>query len=80
MHFCAESRFGPYWSITRFKDIMQVDTEHKVFSSDAFNGGIQITDFPKGMERVNFINMDPPEHDDKRKVVSPIVALPTWPS
>lgn len=60
VHFCAESRFGPYWSITRFQAIMQVDTDRKVFSSDAFNGGIQVTDFAKGMERVNFINMDPP--------------------
>ena len=72
VHYCPESRFGPYWSITRFNDIMAVDKDHQSFSSQ--KGGIQIVDFPEGMERVNFINMDPPRHDDHRKVVSPIVA------
>ena len=74
IHYCAESRFGPYWSVTKFNDIMAIDKDHQNFSSDAFLGGIQMTDFPKGMERSNFINMDPPEHDAQRKVVSPIVA------
>jgi cytochrome P450 len=74
IHYCANSRFGPYWSVTRFNDIMAIDKDHQNFSSDAFLGGIQMTDFPKGMERSNFINMDPPEHDAQRKVVSPIVA------
>ena len=74
IHYCADSRFGPYWSVTKFNDIMAIDKDHQNFSSDAFLGGIQLTDFPKGMERSNFINMDPPEHDAQRKVVSPIVA------
>ncbi len=74
VHYCADSRFGPYWSVTRFHDIMAVDRDHQTFSSDAFNGGIQIVDFPPGMERVNFINMDPPEHDRQRAVVSPPLA------
>ena len=33
MHFTAESDYGPYWSITRYNDIMAVDTNHQVFSS-----------------------------------------------
>ena len=72
MHFCADSRFGSYWSITRYHDIMAVDKDYASFSSQ--KGGIQIVDFEAGLERVNFINMDPPQHDHKRKVVSPIVA------
>jgi len=24
VHFCADSAFGPYWSVTRYKDIMTV--------------------------------------------------------
>jgi cytochrome P450 len=74
VHYCAESRFGPYWSITKFDDIMAIEKDHENFSSDAYLGGIQLTDFPKGMERSNFINMDPPEHHAQRKIVSPIVA------
>src|SRR3984957_19142231 len=33
VHFTAESEFGPYWSITRWDDIMAVDTDHEAFSS-----------------------------------------------
>src|SRR5580693_5563910 len=33
VHFTAESEFGPYWSITRWDDIMAVDTNHEAFSS-----------------------------------------------
>ena len=74
VHYCPRSRFGPYWSITRYADILAVDSNHQDFSSAALNGGIQIVDFPKGKERKNFINMDPPEHDEHRKVVTPVVS------
>jgi cytochrome P450 len=74
VHYCAESDYGPYWSITKYNDIMAVDTNHQVFSSEASLGGItlrnQATDFLLPM----FIAMDPPKHDKQRKVVSPIVA------
>src|ERR1700683_3630133 len=33
VHFTAESEFGPYWSITKWNDIMAVDTNHEAFSS-----------------------------------------------
>ena len=33
VHYCADSAFGPYWSLTRYKDIFEVDTNHQVFSS-----------------------------------------------
>ena len=32
VHYCAESDFGPYWSITKFNDIVAVDTNFKAFS------------------------------------------------
>ena len=28
VHYCAESEFGPYWSVTRFDDIVQVADRH----------------------------------------------------
>ena len=28
VHYCAEHEFGPYWSVTKYKDIMAVDTNH----------------------------------------------------
>jgi len=74
VHWCPESPYGPYWAVTKYKDIMQVEVNHGIYSSDAGTGGIQIEDQPKDMVRPSFIRMDPPRHDEQRKVVSPIVA------
>jgi cytochrome P450 len=74
VHFCKDSEFGPYWSVTRFNDIMAVDTNHGVFSSDAALGGITIRDARPELRRSSFIAMDPPRHDAQRKTVSPVVA------
>lgn len=74
IHLTKESEFGPYWSITKYKDIMAVDTNHKVFSSESTLGGISIRDQRQDFPLPMFIAMDPPKHDAQRKVVSPIVA------
>jgi len=71
VHYTPESAFGPYWSITRFHDIMAVDSNHQVFSSarDIVIGD-QEDDFAPPM----FIAMDPPRHDVQRKVATPAVS------
>ena len=74
VHWCRDSEFGPYWSVTRYQDIMAVDTNHAVFSSDAALGGITIRDARPDLRRPSFIAMDPPKHDVQRKAVSPIVS------
>jgi cytochrome P450 len=74
IHYCRDSAFGPYWSITRYNDIMAVDTNHAVFSSEAALGGIAIVDQGAELRLPMFIAMDPPKHDAQRKVVSPIVS------
>ncbi len=77
VHYCRESYVGPYWSITKFDDIMAVDTNHKVFSSEAKLGGIAIQDMHSvegALELEMFIAMDPPKHDQQRKAVTPAVA------
>jgi cytochrome P450 len=71
VHYCAQSEFGPYWSITKYADIMHVDTNHALFSSE---GGISIANPPEDFRMPMFIAMDPPKHDAQRKVVSPIVS------
>ena len=72
VHYCATNEeFGPYWSVTKYNDIMAVDTNHQVFSSE---GGITLRDQDEDFKLPMFIAMDPPKHDDQRKVVSPIVA------
>ena len=74
VHWTEGGMYGSFWSVTRYKDIMAVDTNHHVYSSDAMMGGIAIRDVPMDFRRPSFISMDPPKHDAQRKVVSPIVA------
>ncbi|MEO1360874.1 MAG: cytochrome P450, partial [Pseudomonadota bacterium] len=71
IHFCPDSPFGPYWSVTKYNDIVAVDSNHKVFSSQ---DNIVIGDAPEGMETPMFIAMDGPKHVTQRKTVSPAVA------
>ena len=68
VHYCAESKAGPFWSITTFDDIKTVDTNHKIFSSD---GGIAIGLRNDNFNPPSFIAMDQPQHDVQRRVVSP---------
>jgi cytochrome P450 len=74
VHYTPAGMYGAFWSVTRYRDILAVDTNHQVFSSDAMMGGIVIRDVPMDFRRPSFISMDPPKHDEQRKVVSPIVA------
>ncbi|MEZ7907546.1 MAG: cytochrome P450 [Pseudomonadales bacterium] len=68
VHFCPESKVGPYWSVTRFNDIKTVDTNHKIFSSE---GAIAIGLIDGNFNPPSFIAMDQPKHDVQRKVVTP---------
>lgn len=74
VHYCKESRFGPYWSITKYDDIVDVELKHEIFSSESALGGVSIVDRPMEVRRQSFLSMDPPKHDEQRKVVQPIVA------
>jgi cytochrome P450 len=70
VHWCPDSPFGPYWSVTKYQDIMTVDTTHGVFSSE---GGITVVDQDEDFQLPMFIAMDPPKHDLQRKTVQSIV-------
>jgi cytochrome P450 len=75
VHFTRESAFGSFWSITKYNDIMAIDTNHQMFSSESSLGGITIGGEPGGEGPLPmFIAMDPPKHDVQRKTVSPVVA------
>jgi len=71
VHYCADSPLGPFWSVTKHKDIIATEVNHKAFSSA---GSITLRDRPAGLELPMFIAMDPPKHEDQRKVVQPIVS------
>ena len=72
VHYCTNSPIEPYWSVTKYNDIMNVDTSHHLFSSDVGLGGILIRDVPSGYDWPSFIAMDRPRHAAQRKTVSPM--------
>jgi cytochrome P450 len=72
VHYCKDSMFGPYWSVTKYNDIMDVETNHSVFSSAASLGGITVRDAPADLRRESFIAMDQPRHSAQRKTVAPM--------
>ena len=69
VHYQANSPFGPFWSITRHKDIIFVDKNHDLFSSEPI---ILLGEAPMDFE--TFIAMDPPRHDVHRQAVQGVVA------
>jgi hypothetical protein len=72
VHFCTNAPIEPYWSVTKYNDIMHVDTSHEIFSSEQSLGGISIRDSPEGYDWPSFIAMDQPRHAAQRKTVSPM--------
>ena len=58
---------GSFWNVTRYEDIMAVDTNHDSFSSA---GSITAVDPDEDFTLPMFIAMDPPKHDHQRKEVS----------
>jgi cytochrome P450 len=33
VHYCAESAHGPYWSLSRYKDVVECEMDTQTFSS-----------------------------------------------
>ncbi len=71
VHFCANTPFGAYWSISRHADIQAVEARPDLFSSDMKYGGITVLDQVGDINRPQFIAMDRPKHSDQRRVVAP---------
>ena len=66
-----EKDVGGYWSVTKWNDIMTVDTNHEAFSSEPT---IVLPDPAEDFTLPMFIAMDSPKHDIQRKTVSPAVS------
>ena len=58
--------------MTKYKDIMHVETNHAIFSSDVNLGGIGIQNTKPDYRRESFIAMDEPRHSQQRKTVAPM--------
>ena len=72
VHYVADSGFGPFWSVSSYKPIVEVESLPEIYSSQA--GGITIADFREDSSDVRmpmFIAMDRPKHTGQRRTVAP---------
>jgi cytochrome P450 len=72
VHHVVNKRYGGFWSVTKYKDIVEVETKPDVFSSESSLGGISLSERPEPEVFPSFITMDPPKHDLQRKAVAAV--------
>ncbi len=79
VHYYEDATYGPFWSITRYSDIVGVEARPDLFSSSHARGG-HIINYPRLFDPNDdfglpmFIAMDDPQHSAQRKTVAPMVA------
>jgi cytochrome P450 len=74
VYWCAQSEFGPYWSVSSYKSIQHVESLPEIYSSSWEHGGITVADrdeFEVEIKMPMFIAMDRPKHTEQRRTVSP---------
>ena len=76
IQYVPDSKFGPYWSVSTYKPIVQIEALPKIFSSSYEYGGITVAFFVdkllEGEFRMPmFIAMDPPQHTGQRRTIAP---------
>ena len=71
VHKVEHSDFGPYWSVSTYKPIVEVESLPDLYSSEA--GGISIANFEdeNTVKMPMFIARDRPVHTGQRRSVSP---------
>jgi cytochrome P450 len=73
VHYVPHSEFGPYWSVSSYKSIVEVESLPDLYSSEA--GGITLANFdaddPNAVKMPMFIARDRPVHTAQRRTVSP---------
>ncbi len=76
IQYVPDSKFGPYWSVSTYKPIVNVEALPKIFSSSYEYGGISIAFYtdrllPNEFRQPQFIAMDPPQHTAQRRTIAP---------
>ncbi|RYE04174.1 MAG: cytochrome P450 [Sphingomonadales bacterium] len=70
VYYCEHSDFGPYWSVSTYKPLVEVESLPDLYSSEV--GGITIADMqPDDIKMPMFIAMDRPKHTGQRRTVAP---------
>lgn len=75
VHFNEIATAGRYWSVTRHADIKEVESDWQTFSSaPGITLGLPQSKLrPEDQQIKTFIAMDPPEHREQRRTVTPSV-------
>lgn len=69
VHYCPQSPYGPYWSVCGYDDIVEVERNHQVYSSE---NNVIIGDVPAEFDVTRaFATADPPIHTQERRAVLP---------
>lgn len=71
VHYCRASEIGPFWSVTKFDDIVYVEKNPEIFSSQP-TIALANPDPGSQFQNAGFITMDGPRHVAHRKVVQPV--------
>ncbi|HXD91431.1 MAG TPA: cytochrome P450 [Candidatus Binataceae bacterium] len=79
VHWNPETDGGGFWSVTRYDDVVTVSKQPEVFSSDRDHGGhrmfdenvVGIAGMGAKATEAPMISMDPPVHNQYRRMVSP---------
>ena len=71
IHCCRQSAYGAFWSITKYKHIVEIENNPSLFSSEQ---GFTLLDPAPGMQRRSFMRMDPPEHQHTRRYFSSLAS------
>lgn len=71
IHYCAQSEYGPFWSVTKFDHIVHIEKDYKLFSNEPT---IMLLDPSDAVPFQSFLQMDPPKHDVQRAAVQGVVA------
>ncbi len=73
VHYCRDSAFGPFWSVSLYEDIVEIEALPKLYSSEAKHGGVSVIDIDAKVATYfeSFIMMDPPRHSQKRRAIAP---------
>jgi cytochrome P450 len=71
VHHVARSDYGPYWSVSNYRGIVEVESLPDIYSSEA--GGITLADFDRDRDvrMPMFIARDRPIHTSQRRTVAP---------
>ena len=81
VHYCPVSDYGPFWSLTKYNDIVKITADDKLVSSSYEVGGhvlgYDMMFRDHGVDARMFQSTDPPIHTAQRKAIAPIVARAT---